>query len=281
VIDFRDPWVTNPFRELPNNLLLGNYDRFLEKKVILLGDRIVCATPLMAKDLIERYSGIEGKISFVLNGYDPLLFSEDGHVAHLDRERVKLTHVGSLYGKRDITFLLRALSILKKENPDIAKDFCFEFIGPGTAPYREIIEEMELSDMLRLYGPISYDTALDKYRQATVCICVGVSGTKIEFQIPAKLYEFISFGKPVFALASAASNIALILKDAGVQYFLADPSKPLEIYSRLKELHSKWKDGKLVYGGNREKRMSFDSGMMAEKLEDIFLEVSSKGNKQS
>jgi hypothetical protein len=135
---------------------------------------------------------------------------------------------------------------------------------------------MELKDTVKLDGPIPYDAALDKYRRSTVCICVGVSGTNIEFQIPAKLYEFISFGKPVLALAGASSNIALILKDAGVQYFLADPSNPVEIYSRLQELHNRWKNGKLVYGGNREKRMVFDSRRMAEKLEDIFQEVISK-----
>ena len=281
VIDFRDPWVTNPFRELPNSVLVVNYDRYLERKVISLCDRIVCATPRMANDLIERYKGIDEKIISVLNGYDPVLFSENGYVAYVDRERVKLTHVGSLYGKRDITFLLQALSILKEEEPDIVKDFCVEFIGPGTTSYRKMIEEMELKGTVKLDGPISYNKALDKYRQATACICVGVLGTNVGFDIPAKLYEFISLGKPVFALAGASSNIAIILQNAGVQYFLADPSNPCEIYSRLKELHCKWKDGKLEYGGNREKRMSFDSRMMAKKLEDIFLEVSSKNNMPS
>lgn len=281
VVDLRDPWVTNPFRELPNHLLLANYDRYLEKKVISLGDRIVCATPLMAKDLIERCDGIENKISFVLNSYDPVLFSEDGHVGYVDQERLKLIHIGSLYGKRDITILLQALFILKKENPDMAKDFCFEFIGPGTTQYRKIIEEMELKDTVKLDGPISYSTALGKYRQAAVCICVGVSGTNVEFQIPAKLYEFIALGKPVFALAGASSNIATVLKNAGIEYFLANPSNPLEIYFRLNELHSRWKNGKLVYGGNREKRMAFDSRRMTGELEDILLEVSSKGNVRS
>ena len=281
VIDLRDPWVTNPFREFPNHLLLVNYDRYLEKKVISLGDRIVCATPLMAKDLIERFDGIGGKISFVFNGYDPVLFSEDGHVGYVDQERLKLIHIGSLYGKRDITFLLKALLILKKENPDMAKDFHFEFIGPGTTQYGKIIEEMELKDMVKLDGPISYSTALGKYRQASVCICAGVLGTNIDSQIPAKLYEFISLGKPVFALAGASSSIAIVLKNAGIEYFLADPSNSFEIYSRLKELHSRWKNGKLVYGGNREKRVAFDSRIMAGKLEDILLEVSSKGNVRS
>jgi len=84
--------------------------------------------------------------------------------------------------------------------------------------------------MVTLGGPISYDTALDKYRQATACICVGVSGTTVEFQVPAKLYEFISFGNRFLPWPGHLAMLQPYLR-AGVEYFLADHRILLNIFA--------------------------------------------------
>lgn len=276
VADLRDPWGNNPLQVYPNQTVALKYDSFVEKKVLGQADYIVANTPMMAEDLKKRLVQLSSKITCIANGYECTLFSEDGYFDRVDPEHLNIVHVGTLYGQRDIGPLLKALAILQRNHPNIAKDFHFEFIGPGSENYLNRVAELGLDQLISLNGPVSFEVALTKDTRASVCLCLGLSRTDNQVQVPAKLYQFIALGKPVLALASKKSGIALVLMDSGLDYFLADPSDSDAILTCLMTLHGKWKNKALVYGGNTHKRTRFDRRNMAKALERVLWQVCSR-----
>lgn len=273
VADFRDPWADNPLRVLPPNPLAPVYDRVLEKLVVGAADWIVCNTPPMEAAYKERFDGRVPGISTVLNGFDASIFSEDGCLQEIHGDKLTVVHVGSLYGQRDITPLLEALAGLKREQPAIANDFSFHFVGPNTESYRASIDSLDLNNIVTLSGPVPLDEALAWDRRAHVCLCLGLTGTENQSQIPAKLYQFIALGKPVLSLAKRGSAIESVVKRSGLQYFFGDPDDLSSVSAALQEIHNTWLRKALRFGGNVTLRKRFDRVNTARAIEDIFHRV--------
>ena len=91
IVDFRDPWVNNPFIEK------GKFERSLDKKfeylVVKHADIVIANTELLGERMKERYKSMAPKIITLPNGYDARDFKdmssvqlagESGHL-HPDR----------------------------------------------------------------------------------------------------------------------------------------------------------------------------------------------------
>jgi len=258
IADLRDPWADNPLRVLPNKSIGEKVDKFLEKKALSKADAIVCNTPITAESLRNRLKSLAGKVTWIPNGYDTELFSTDGYRGMVDAGFIRVVHVGSIYGLRDASFLLEAISRLKTLDPKVANLFHFDFTGPGANNYVSSVSEKNLDTIVSLNAPVPYGEALKKDMEATVCLCLGLRGTEIQSQVPAKLYNYIGMGKPVLALTPHNSAIALVLRESGIDYFIANPNDSNEIRIVLLDMFERWKMGKLIYGGNIIKRMRFD-----------------------
>lgn len=271
VADLRDPWAENPLRVLPLNSVARAYDRILEQKVIGRADWVVCNTPPMEEAYSKRFAGRVCGISTVLNGFDERIFSYDASENEMSSDdRLTVVHVGSLYGLRDITPVLEALTALKRQQPEVARDFSFQFVGPNTENYTAIVDRLRLNGMVTLRGPVPPGEGLAWDRRATICLCLGLTGTENQSQVPAKLYQFIALGKPVLALARPESAMAGVLKQSGLQYLLADPEHEASILEALVSIHHLWSESSLQYGGNTQQRKKFNRKNMAHSIEKIF-----------
>lgn len=272
VADLRDPWADNHLRSFPNRLA-RHWDNRLEKIVLGQADHIVANTPYFRNLLQQRYARKAQAISSIPNGYDSALFCTDGGRENADPSRLVITHLGSFYGHRDIRPLLTALKTIKLSHPQAAADFYFEFIGPGTAKFSCLVAEYGLEEQVQLGAPVSYEVAVQKDRAASVLLCLPLTPEDMYSQVPAKIYQFIALGKPVLALGARDGAMAMVLEEAGVDHFLADPRDSQDIAQVLLAIHSRWKQGELRYGGNDEKRIRFDRKNMAARIEKVLLSL--------
>lgn len=269
VADLRDPWSDNQLRAFPNDIS-RRYDGRLEQSVLGLADHVIANTPYFRKLLQERYPTRAASICSIPNGYESALFTSDGCIGATDSNRLKISHLGSLYGQRDIAPLLKGLSLIKKDHLAVFQDIYFEFVGPGTAKFAELVKEYELEEHVLLGSSVPYEEAVQKDRAASVLLCLPLTPEDMYSQVPAKLYQFIALGKPVLAFAAPDGAMAMVLQEAGVDHVMADPRDPVDIARSLLEIHERWKQGVLRYGGNDEMRRRFDRQNMAVQIEQLF-----------
>ncbi len=128
IVDFRDPWVGNPFH-VSKGVFFDRLMQFWEKRIVLSAAYVSANTPQLRTDFLQRYSQLDEKKVVVLpNGFDPGDF-EKALQQPAVRGALRLAHAGSLYGRRDPEPLLKALAILADRYGYTGKDCCFVQMG--------------------------------------------------------------------------------------------------------------------------------------------------------
>lgn len=211
IIDFRDPWVNNPF--FNKNKL----ERYLEKKsesfLIKKADIISANTEMLKRELIARYPRNRKSIICLPNGYDECDFLNIPIVAQ-SKGKLIITHAGFLYGKRDPYILVEAIQILYKTYPKEASRIEFHQIGNINLTYdfEKVCLEKGLKNNFRFLKQMDYKRCLGYLGSSDVLLIIQ-PGTKT--QIPSKLYEYIYIGKPIVAVAEADGALGQLVATYG------------------------------------------------------------------
>ena len=150
------------------------------------------------------------------NGYDETVFSElPTAVRRQPRRPLRLVHSGILYseGRNPIPFFT-ALANLKAAGTLTEDDVTIVLRASGSEPmYTEEIRQRGLEHMITLAPPISNREAL--HEQADADGLLLFQGRQYDRQIPAKVYEYLRIGRPVFALVNEAGDTAVLLRETG------------------------------------------------------------------
>jgi glycosyltransferase involved in cell wall biosynthesis len=128
--------------------------------------------------------------------------------------RIKLLHSGILYPQeRDPRPFFAALRRLK-ESGEISQDR-LQVVLRATAndsQYRPMLSEAGLTDIVELAPSVGYSDALQEMLQADGLLLFQAANSN--HQIPAKLYEYLRSGRPIFALTDPKGNTASVLRSA-------------------------------------------------------------------
>jgi hypothetical protein len=126
-----------------------------------------------------------------------------------------LLHSGALYPDgRDPFPFFEALARLKasgKAGPDI-----FRVVLRASsceARYRREIDRLGLAEIVILAPPVGNREAL--FEQASADALLLFQGSQFDRQIPAKLYEYLRIGRPIFALVGESGDTEALLREAG------------------------------------------------------------------
>ncbi|NOY60720.1 MAG: glycosyltransferase family 4 protein, partial [Calditrichaeota bacterium] len=122
--------------------------------------------------------------------------------------------------------------------------FQVDLIAPGNyEAYRQKVDELALADYIRILPPVPYQQALQKMADADILLLF--QGKSCNEQIPAKAYEYLRIGKPVFALTPAESETAKLISEtkAGI---IVSPDHPERIADSLINWLELLKKGKSV-----------------------------------
>lgn len=212
VADFRDPVVP------AGTAIQKRAMSAVETRTFSRASAAVFTTPGARARYAERYPDFASgnRLHVIPNGF------EADSVARLDRQTtpgtddtVRLVHSGLLYPEgRNPGPFFKALALLMRDGRIDGERLNVTLRASGSEPvYQAIIDELGLGDIVQLASPIPYRDALKEQGEAHALLLF--QGGEFNAQIPAKIFEYLRIGRPVFALVDEAGDTAALLEQTG------------------------------------------------------------------
>jgi hypothetical protein len=215
IADFRDPVASSV--EPGNPFSVASQLRW-EARVLCSAARTVFTTRGALGDYAERFPAAcgEGRLAVIENGYEETAFTHlPAGPPPLAGRPLVLLHSGLLYpeGRNPVPFF-EALSRLKASGKINANNLKVVLRAGGfESSYAQDLRRLDLEDIVTLAPPVPYGDAL--IEQATADALLLFQGSTFDRQIPAKLYEYLRIGRPIFALVGEQGDTASLLRSAG------------------------------------------------------------------
>jgi len=274
VVDFRDPWMTNPFR-LDYSGFRNRVEAWLERRVLKSADLVIANTEDLRDEFRSRASNVLArKCTWIPNGFDQQEFRDVVPAPRTADEgrAFMLTHSGFLYGKRDPESLLDALVLLRRRGEIENGRFICKLIGPRDLPYdlpSELVTR-DLTAVVTLTDEVTYEESIAQIAACDVALLLQ-PGTVT--QIPSKIFEYAGLGKRMLAIAPEGSGVARLVEanDLGI---VADPVDVEGIARAIKEFYQEWRSHQRIKPIAAEVRERFDVRhsvkQLAESLNSLY-----------
>ena len=227
--DFRDPWA----HLLPEKRSPGWFQRLserLEERCIGSADLVICNTDRLREAFQNHYS-VEAPSKFrtLTNGFDD---SDAYATAAAPAPKRLFLHLGSIYGLRRIDTFLEAISQLTRSGQLDPDSFQLVFQGEIDSDYitqaEAICPELLRKRCLEFRPRINRNQAQQVLASADRLLLFQGSH---ELQVPAKFYEYLQTGIPIFAVTEPGALTDLLQEtDSGIW---ASPSNSNEIAERF------------------------------------------------
>ncbi|MBW3597184.1 MAG: glycosyltransferase, partial [Planctomycetes bacterium] len=235
VIDFRDPWARNPWRQNGAGSRRQRLLQRLEADCIRQADAVILNTDALRQEFLEHYGeAFAEKLVVIPNGYDPQLLSNVERLLAMEELGrspgvFRLCHSGKLYGGRDARPLVEALSLLRRRGRRV------EFHQVGHCENADAVLEharrVAVEDQVHLEGQVDHQTTLEHMAAADAFVVLQ-AGTAV--QIPGKLFEMLMFRKPIIALTGPGAT-ADVVQRYGLGA-VAGPDDPQAIAAALQSI---------------------------------------------
>lgn len=201
VIDFRDPWVNNPFHQSKGKFL-DRWGANLERKVVNHAAAVSLNTEPLMEEFLQRYPELDrGKFFVMPNGIDQRDFEQIKQEAPPERDKntLSLCHAGFLYGVRDPAPLLDALRKVNETLEGTGQRITFTQIGDVSLSYdiRKTYLDLIEKGLVILEPAKPYQACLQLLATADIVVNIQ-SGTKT--QVPSKLYDYLAIKRPILHL---------------------------------------------------------------------------------
>lgn len=223
VVFFGDPWGNNPDLKFPA------IRKIMERHVLLSCDTI-CYSNSKLKDWalsqFPKERNILDKKTFIIPYfYDAGLYPNS--IKPKSDHKIILRYLGQIPPGGYIFHLLKAISIMFRENPSLLERFVLELTGRADPRYKgqvvRLIAELDLSDKVIFdYDDsrvihIPYSASLGLMKSADALLLLGVHPNYFHgwgnVILHVKLIDYLGAQKPIFALAGEGSVTSELLND--------------------------------------------------------------------
>lgn len=213
IVDFRDPWMNNPFHQSKGRLL-DNWSARLERRVVRHASAVSLNTDPLRTEFIHRYPDEpENKFFVMPNGFDASEFQDVvADPRPTDQRSLLLCHAGFLYGVRDPSVLLEAIRAANRQLADSGKRIVFRQIGDVNLGYdlKKRFADLLEDGSLILEPARPYKECLRALASADLVVNVQ-PGTRT--QIPSKLYDYLAINKPIINITSPDGALGTLVID--------------------------------------------------------------------
>lgn len=208
LLDFRDGWTFEPYRDPFPTAAQRSLDRRLEALVVRRGDGIIAATRPIAEDFRARF---EVDSVHVPNGWDPDL--EATIPAPVPDGLVRFVHTGKMTSPwgRDPAPLFGALRLVLSEQPALRERVRLVMAGRLDSVDAAALARADLGDVLELPGHIERRDALALQRRADALVLITSRNAS---EATGKLFEYLAAGRPILALAEG-NEAARVVRETG------------------------------------------------------------------
>ena len=235
VADLRDSVVAQAHRRSESAAVRAKekVDLGVARLVARSADAIVCVADFIADEV--RALEPRGRVVTIPNGSD---FDDFDGLAYAPGERLRITHTGSFFGKRDPRPFLQALH-------DSRVDAVARFLGDFRSADREWAEGLGLGDRLELipYAPRSTSLALQRDSEALLLL-IPDAGGRGKGVLSGKVFEYIASGRPILAAVPPDGAAADLIRETGAGV-VAPPDDVDALREALVELDRRFRTGGL------------------------------------
>jgi hypothetical protein len=215
VLDYRDPWTENPYKDRPAQATV------IQEEARLLAD---CAAVTIVspswREAMDRCYGLGSKLHIVSNGYDPeeltgIELHDFGHFA--------IVYTGNFYPpKRVISPVLAALQRLKTILPGQDSKWRFHYYGGQGDHVRAEAECFGVTEQVVLHGSVPRSEALAAVKSAGVAVVITVVADEATMadrgMMTAKVFEPLGLGTPILLVAPPGSDVEVLAEATGLAH---------------------------------------------------------------
>ncbi len=203
LVDCGDPFSFQELEPHNNPALYRTLNRRVERRIFHKADAVSVTTPQTASIYAAQFPESAAKIHVI----PPLVSSPPGPDAKSNRrdDRVRMMFAGALYpATRRPDFLLKLFDGLM-QIPELADRLELHIYGDSTLvrsafqPHQELIERGRVV----LHGMVSRQAIGEAMAQADILINIG---NQTPYQLPSKVIEIASTGKPILNLVQIAND---------------------------------------------------------------------------
>ncbi|HEX5449650.1 MAG TPA: glycosyltransferase family 4 protein [Gaiellaceae bacterium] len=237
VADLRDSMVAHPHRHAERLLVRAKEqgERAVAQLVAKRADAIIAVSDAIAAEVSERSP--KGAVFTIANGSD---FDDFAGFEHRAADRLRITHAGSFFGKRDPRPFLTAL-----QQSGLA-DVTARFLGDFRSVDREWAETLELGDRLELIPYAPRRRSLELQRDSDVLLLlIPEAGGRGKGVLSGKVFEYLAAQRPILALVPPDGAAAELIRETGAGVVVA-PEDTDGITAALRELDARWRAGTLA-----------------------------------
>src|SRR3954452_10056147 len=197
-------------------------------------DAIVAAAEAIAVE--TRGLSPRGPVVTIANGCD---FDDFAGLEYEPSDRLRLTHAGSFFGKRDPRPFLQALADSGLE------DVTVRFLGDFRPGDREFLDGLALGDRVELLDYVPRRESLRLQRDSdALLLLIPEAGGRGRGVLSGKVFEYLAAERPILAVVPPDGAAAQLIREtsAGV---VAPPEDEDAIRDALLALHGRWQAGEL------------------------------------
>lgn len=241
ITDFRDPWMTNPFRG-QHSAIKNWLDRALERFVIRQSSVVIANTDLLREEFVQRFPRErEEKFICISNGFDPeeQMPVPGASADQATKQRFVLVHAGFLYGRRDPRPLIDAVGLALQNARIPREQLSLRLVGPRELSFslKAYVSERGLDDVIQIIDPVPYEESLKLVSECSFSILLQPDTLT---QVPSKLFENVGLGKRTLAVAERGSATERLFQNHDLGYF-APCDNANEIEDTLVEAYESWR----------------------------------------
>lgn len=261
IADFPDLWSQNAnYQYGPLRKFL---DRRLELKTLSTADALVTVSQPAAEKLRELHKG--KTVYVIINGFDPAEVNEPP--ANLTA-KFTITYTGRIYPrKQDTAKIFAALRNLISDEVIDPEKIEIRFYGPKTEWLDKEIEQHALSRIVKQYGTIPRQVALEKQRESQVLLFLKWEDPEECGAYSGKIFEYLAARRPILATGGSDDVVTELLNEtkAGI-----DASTIPDIKDALEKLYREYQlKGKIVYDGRKSEIDKYSHHEMARKFSEV------------
>ena len=232
IADFRDPMAQADY---PPSSLEHRAFEWIEYQTLKHCERAVFTAPGALRLYAERYPDIpNSRLTIIENGYDESSFESAERAPSPDpsgNRPLVLVHSGTIYpSERDPRQFFGALSDLRTNGGIKPDELKVVLRATGCDGYLlDLIGKYGLDSIVKLEPAVPYRVALAEMLGADALLVLQAANCN--YQVPAKLYEYLRARRPIFALTDPAGDTAAVLRNAGI-----DTIAPLDSQQEISQL---------------------------------------------
>jgi len=233
VLDYRDPWTTNPYAVFPTKFHY-HLETWQERRALEAADAVVVVTPTMKDILVRKYPQCEGKTHVICNGFDRKDLVTAVETQHGNDGRLRIGFTGTLRDhnvhpvgvgmdcgpldklwaalfsyRRAVQdnsthspyYLLHAVRALLDERPELEDAIELSFAGTFGGENEKLVKQLKLEGVVSVKGYVSHSESIRLLQESDVLFfpLPSPSNGERSYIHAGKLFEYLAVRKPILA----------------------------------------------------------------------------------